>query len=97
MQRKVLNAIEIVEGMGGFHDSVHSLFIFLFGAYALAGFKLEILQRAYKKRKNDKLTLNQEHFSNRKNMKVGEFCSQKQLEEYLSAEPVMKSLRLKLR
>ena len=83
--------------MGGFHDTVFELFIFIFGAYSLAGFKLEILQRAYKKRKNDKLTLNQEHFSNRKNLKVGDFCSQKQLEEYLMAEPVMKSLKTKIR
>jgi hypothetical protein len=43
--------------MGGFHDTVFELFHFFFGAYALAGFKLEILQRAYKKRKNDKTTL----------------------------------------
>ena len=71
--------------------------MFIFGAYSLAGFKLEILQRAYKKRKNDKLTLSQEHFSNRKNLKVGDFCSQKQLQDYLSAEPVMKSLKMKLR
>jgi hypothetical protein len=56
-QRKVLNSIEILEGMGGFHNTVIEVFLFIFGAYSLAGFKLEILQRAYKKRKNDKLTL----------------------------------------
>lgn len=55
-QRKVLNSIEILEGMGGFHNTVIELFMLIFGAYSLAGFKLEILQRAYKKRKNDKLT-----------------------------------------
>jgi hypothetical protein len=43
--------------MGGFHNTVIEVFLFIFGAYSLAGFKLEILQRAYKKRKNDKLTL----------------------------------------
>ena len=49
-----MNWIEIAEGIGGFHDTVFEGFIFIFGAYALAGFKLEILQRAYQKRKNDK-------------------------------------------
>jgi hypothetical protein len=83
--------------MGGFHDTVFESFIFIFGAYALAGFKLEILQRAYKKRKNDKLTLTQEHFSNRRSSKVGDFCNAKQLEAYLRPEPVLKSFRMKMR
>jgi hypothetical protein len=42
-QKKILNAVEVAEGMGGFHDTVFELFSFFFSAYALAGFKLEIL------------------------------------------------------
>jgi len=38
-----LNWVEVAEGMGGFHDTVFEGFIFIFGTYALAGFKLEIL------------------------------------------------------
>jgi hypothetical protein len=39
--------LEVAEGMGGFQGTIFNMFIFFFGAYALAGFKLEILQRAY--------------------------------------------------
>ena len=41
--RKVLNFVEILEGIGGFHDTVFAIFASVFGAYALAGYKLKIL------------------------------------------------------
>ncbi len=50
--------------IGGFHDTIFTVFEMLLGAYALSGFKLSILRRAYKKRENDKSVLNRDRFSN---------------------------------
>jgi hypothetical protein len=50
--------------IGGFHDTIFTVFEMLLGAFAVSAFKLSIMKRAYKKRVNDKSVLNREKFTN---------------------------------